>query len=80
MFLGQLPPRKITPTPKLTLTLTLTRGQFFSGAVVWLSPTLKLTLTLTETPALTGGGGGRAIVRILYKMLHISYYVILDFL
>ena len=57
---GQLPPRKIaTPTtPKLTLTqtLTLTRMQFFSGAIVWLvsPPTLKLTLTLTKTPTLTG--------------------------
>ena len=45
------------PTPKLTLTqtLTLTRGQFYLGAIVWLSPTLKLTLTLTQTPTLTGG-------------------------
>ena len=45
------------PTPKLTLTLTLTLtgGQFFSGAIAWLSPapTLKLTPTLTQTPTLT---------------------------
>ena len=60
---GQLLPRKIAPlppypTPKLTLTqtLTLTRVQFFSGAIVWLvsPPTLKLTLTLTKTPTVTG--------------------------
>ena len=45
------------PTPKLTLTqtLNLTRGQFYLGAIVWLSPTLKLTLTLTQIPTLTGG-------------------------
>ena len=45
------------PTRKLTLTqtLTLTRGQLFPGAIVWLPPTLKLILTLTETPALTEG-------------------------
>ena len=51
------PPRKIAPIPKLNLTqtLTLTRGQFSSGAIVYLPPTLKLTLTLTQTPTLTGG-------------------------
>ena len=56
--LGQLLPNENFPAvPKLTLTkiLTLTRGQFSSGAIVWLPPTLKLTLTLTKTPTLTGG-------------------------
>ena len=59
--LGQLPPppncprgnlSPLPPTPKLTLTqtLTLTRGQFSTMAIVWLPPTLKLTLTLTQTP------------------------------
>ena len=55
---GQLPPREIAPaTPKLTLSqnLTLTGGQFSSGAVVCLPPTLKLTLTLIQIPILTGG-------------------------
>ena len=44
-------------SPKLTLikTLTLTRGQFSFGKIVWLPPTLKLNLTLTETLTLTGG-------------------------
>ena len=55
--LGQLP-----PTPKLTLsqTLTLTGGQCFSSAIVWLPTppaTVKLTLTLTQTPTLAGGRG-----------------------
>ena len=38
--LGQLPPRKIAPTPKLTLsqTLTLTGGQCFSCSFFWLPP------------------------------------------
>ena len=49
MVLGQLPPRNTAPpppTPKLTLsqTLTLTGGQFSLGAIVWLPPTLKLTI------------------------------------
>ena len=57
---GNLPP--LPPTPKLTLTqtLTLTRGQFSTMAIVWLPPTLKLTLTLTQTPIPNRG----AIVRI----------------
>ena len=72
LVLGQLPPEEnFLPTPKLTLiqSLTLTRGHFSSGAIVWLPPpprTLKLTLTLTETAPLSvgqfssgGGGGGR---------------------
>ena len=70
LVLGQLPPEEnFLPTPKLTLiqSLTLTRGHFSSGAIVWLPPpprTLKLTLTLTETAPLSvgqfssGGGGG----------------------
>ena len=55
--LGQFPRRKLPPIPKLTLsqTLTLTKGQPFLGAIVWLPPTLKPTLTLTQTPNLTGG-------------------------
>ena len=55
----------------LTQTLTPTRGQISSRAIVWLLPTLKLTLTLTKTPTLTRGqfssgrrGGGGATVRI----------------
>ena len=45
------------PTPKLTLIqpLTLTRGQFFSRAIVSLPPILKLTLPLAQTLTLTGG-------------------------
>ena len=39
----------------LTQTLTPTRGQISSRAIVWLLPTLKLTLTLTKTPTLTRG-------------------------
>ena len=70
LVLGQLPPEEnFLPTPKLTLiqSLTLTRGHFSSGAIVWLPPppprTLKLTLTLTETATLSvgqfsSGGGG----------------------
>ena len=46
------------PTPKLTLIqpLTLTRGPFFSRAIVSLPPILKLTLPLAQTLILTGGG------------------------
>ena len=43
------------PTSKLTLiqTLTLTGGQFSSGAMVWLPPTLtKLKLDLNPNPNL----------------------------
>ena len=45
------------PTPKLTLTktLTLTVGNFLRGQLSGWPPTLKLTLTLTQTPTLTGG-------------------------
>ena len=45
MVLGQLP-----PTPKLTLTqtLTLTRGNFPLGQLSGCHSTLNLTLTLTE--------------------------------
>ena len=41
--LGQLPPRKLLPNPKSNRnsTLTLTRGLFSSGAIVWLPPTFK---------------------------------------
>ena len=51
------------PTPKLT------RGQFFSRAIVSLPPILKLTLPLAQTLTLTGGAiflGRRrgALVRI----------------
>ena len=55
--LGQFPPKKIAPNPKTNPkpNLTLTRGQPFLGAIVWLPPTLKLTLTLTQTPNLTEG-------------------------
>ena len=38
-----------------TQTLTLTRRQFSSGAIVSLPPTLELTLTLTKTSTLTEG-------------------------
>ena len=56
-FEENCPDENCPPTPKLILThtLTLNRGQFSSGAIVWLAPTLKLTLTLTETPTLTRG-------------------------
>ena len=66
MVLGKLP-----PTPKLTLsqTLTLTGEQCFSSAIVWLPPplppTVKLTLTLTQTTTLARGRG--AIFRIPSK-------------
>ena len=43
------------PTPKLTLsqTLTLTGGQIFSGAIVWLLP--NLNLPKKKIPTLTAG-------------------------
>ena len=50
------------PTPNLTLsqTLTLTRGQFFSGAIVWLLPTNpKTNAYLDQKPNLNRGGGGQ---------------------
>ena len=42
------PEKNCLPISKLNLTqtLTLARGQFSSGALVWLPATLKLTLTL----------------------------------
>ena len=52
------PRENCPPTPKLTLTqtLSLTRQQFSSGAIAWLPPqTLKLILTLAKTPTLTQG-------------------------
>ena len=47
MVLGQLP-----PIPKLTLTqtLTLTRGQFSSGAIVWLPLNPKTNPNLDRNP------------------------------
>ena len=46
--------------PKLTLTktLTLTRGQFPSGAIVWLSPNPKTNSNLDRNPNPNGRGGG----------------------
>ena len=80
MLLGQLPLRKLPPTPKLTLTqtLALSRGQFFTGAIVWFPPTLRLTLTLTKTPILTRGGGG-ANVRIPQTIKQWKYCWFLEF-
>ena len=48
-----MPQRKIAPpTPKLTLTqsLTLTGGQFSSGAIVWLHPNPKTNPNLDPNP------------------------------
>ena len=52
MVLGQLPRGKLPPTPKLTLTqsLTLTRGQFSFGAIVWLPPNPKTNPNLDRNP------------------------------
>ena len=52
MVLGQLPQGKLPPTPKLTLsqTLTLTGGQFFSRAIVWLPPNPKTNPDLEPNP------------------------------
>ena len=66
------PKENCPPTAKLTLrqTLTLTGGQFSSGAVAWLSPHPKtnLDLDLKPNPNRVGGGWGQfssgAIVQI----------------
>ena len=57
--LGQLPPRKVAPTPKLTLTqtVTLTRGQFSSGGIIWLSLNPKTNHNLDPNPNPNRGGG-----------------------
>ena len=72
LVLGDCPRGKLPPTPKLTpsQTLTLTGGQLFSGAIVWLPPTLKLTLTLTQTPTLTRGQ------YVLWSYDHLAIYLI----
>ena len=46
------PEENCPPTPKLTLTqpLTLTGGQFSSGAIVWLSPNPKTNPNLDPSP------------------------------
>ena len=46
--------------PKLTLikTLTVTRGQFPSGAIVWLPPNPKTNSNLDRNPNPNGRGGG----------------------
>ena len=50
--LGQFPPRKIAPNPKLTLiqTLTLTGGLSFSWTIFWLTPNLKTNPNLWPKP------------------------------
>ena len=53
VVLGQLPPREIALSiPKLTLTqtLTLTRGDFSSRAIVWLRPNPKTNPKLVPNP------------------------------
>ena len=57
MALGQLPRGKLPPTPKLTLTQSLTPswGNFPLVQLSGCSPTLKLTLILTQIPKLTRG-------------------------
>ena len=66
--LGQLPPRKVAPTPKLTLTqtVTLTRGQFSSGGIIWLSSNPKTNHNLDPNSNPNRGG---AIVRTPVKTL-----------
>ena len=46
------PKENCLPTPKLTLTqpLTLTGGQFSSGALVWLHPNPKINSNLDPNP------------------------------
>ena len=53
-FWDNCPWGKLPPTPKLTLsqTLTLTRGQFSLGAIVWLSPNPKTNPDLDPIPNL----------------------------
>ena len=58
-FLGSrtiAPEENCRQTPKLTLsqTLTVSRGQLFSGQLSGCLSTLRLTLTLIQTPTLTG--------------------------
>ena len=48
--LEQVPLRKIAPTPNLTLSRILTRGQFSSGAIVWLPPNPKTNPNLDRNP------------------------------
>ena len=54
------PKENCPPTAKLTLrqTLTLTGGQFSSGAIVWLSPHPKTNLDLDPKPNPNRVGGG----------------------
>ena len=70
MVLGKLLPRKIAPNPKLTLTqtLTLSGGQFSSGAIVWLLPNPKTKPNLNSNPNPNRGGNfsREAIVRITW--------------
>ena len=53
------PEEKCPPTPKLTLsqTLTLTRGQFFLGTIVWLPPNPKTTPDLHQNSNFNWEGG-----------------------
>ena len=54
------PKENCPPTAKLTLrqTLTLTAGQFSSGAIAWLSPHPKTNLDLDPKPNPNRVGGG----------------------
>ena len=65
------------PTPKLTLTqtVTLTRGQFSSGAIVWLPPNPNTSPNLDSNPNPKRGAiylGGQLseyhIMRIIIKL------------
>ena len=51
-----VPEENCPPTPKLTLTksLTLTRGQFFSRTIIWFPPNPKTNPNFDQNPTLTG--------------------------
>ena len=59
-FYANCPRGKFLPTPKLTLTETLTPtgGNFLRGQLSGCPPTLNVTITLTQTLTLNLGGGG----------------------
>ena len=89
MVLGQLPPRKIAPNPKLTLaqTLTLSGGQFSLEAIVWLPPNWKTKPNLDPNPKLQtaiffGGqlSGYRACLWNIFASTWITNYLFIVFL
>ena len=81
LVLGQLPPEEnFLPTPKLTLiqSLTLTRGHFSSGAIVWLPPPPR-TLPLSVGLFPWGGGGEGGVLDYFpnfqsYLAVHAVHY------